>query len=490
MVGKWHQGFYNSSYTPLSRGFDSFLGYYLGAEDYWDHSSNEWLDGSTYEQSSLENYGKDFYDGDINVGVDVDEMYSTYLFNDRAIDIIEQHSNEIDQQNRRRRSSWLSMLDEQEEEEEDQDNPLFMYLSFQATHCPLDDPKNGYTDMYVENGWSDDQRVKFGALTTAMDDVVGNVTDKLKEEGMWENTIVVFSADNGGNTDCSAFNFPYRGAKETVWEGGTRVNGFIASGIPSFHDQVASIKDSNPDQFDDENGVFKTNLMHMVDWYATLIEMIGFYSDEDLEYLIPSDLDSIFGMFDVILSEDLDQPSPRNEMVYNIDSSYLHPEMPETGPDKGDPPCYGIRRDNIKLVVNGSCSLTFHPNNLPPPINEDFWILPPEASENDQVSWIASDSTNFGEILLFNLSSDPYETIDIGRSNPDLLKEMLDWLEELKLEEVPAKYYSTPPDDNANPAYYGDLWVSWGDYEDVEGDVKVNPISPPFSQQEDIVSID
>ena len=71
-------------------------------------------------------------------------------------------------------------------------------------------------------------------MVTAMDDVLKNLVDDLKAQNMYENSIIVFSSDNGGLThsgfvEYGASNEPLRGQKTELYEGGIRVPGFIHS---------------------------------------------------------------------------------------------------------------------------------------------------------------------------------------------------------------------------------------------------------------------
>jgi arylsulfatase A-like enzyme len=121
------------------------------------------------------------------------DFYTTDAYGDRAVD-------------------WL---------DKQKDKPWFLYVPFNAQHAPLQATRK-YLDRFpnikMEN------RRKFAAMMSAMDDAVGKVLQKVRDMGQEENTLIFFLADNGGPTrQTTSRNQPLRGFKSTTWEGGTRV---------------------------------------------------------------------------------------------------------------------------------------------------------------------------------------------------------------------------------------------------------------------------
>lgn len=127
--------------------------------------------------------------------------------------------------------------------EESKDDPFFVMLSFYAVHAPIQTTKEKWAKYrekahqmgIADSGFSMGEKLPYrtvqdnpiyAGLVESVDDAVGMVMSKLKALGLDENTIVVFTSDNGGVVSGDAFathNISLRGGKGLHWEGGTRV---------------------------------------------------------------------------------------------------------------------------------------------------------------------------------------------------------------------------------------------------------------------------
>ena len=152
ITGKWHLGHGYKKFLPRARGFDHTYGHVNGAIDYFTHERDGGLD-----------WNRD--------GVSVrEEGYSTFLLGAETIRLIKQR---------------------------DKARPFFHYLPFNAPHAPLQAPPE-YIDRYANI--KDEKRRRYAAMTEAMDATVGKVLAALDEEGIADNTLVLFFSDNGGPT--------------------------------------------------------------------------------------------------------------------------------------------------------------------------------------------------------------------------------------------------------------------------------------------------
>ena len=256
-VGKWHVGHSSWEQTPTYRGFESFYGFYTGGEDYFTHKA-----GNGYDLR----YDKNEYCG-FNCSQIVDERgnYSTHVFTREAIRVVQEYSQNSKHDNDDIRSSTSDDNNNKGEGDTDEEKKsLFLYLAYQAVHSPDEVPQY-YLDMYKNRtDWTDLRKIYAGMLSAA-DEGIANVTQAFKEHGLWENTLVIFTTDNGGPTSACAIqgssNYPRRGGKCSVWDGGTTGDAFVSG--PAIH----SLEIPTQTRY--------TDLMHVVDWLPTIAEIVG-----------------------------------------------------------------------------------------------------------------------------------------------------------------------------------------------------------------------
>ena len=96
--------------------------------------------------------------------------------------------------------------------------PFFLYLAFQNVHAPMEVPNPAHAP-----------RRTFCGMVDILDEAIANVTGAIQAAGLEESTLVLLTLDNGGPADGydgnAASNYPLRGGKNSIWEGGTVVVG-------------------------------------------------------------------------------------------------------------------------------------------------------------------------------------------------------------------------------------------------------------------------
>ena len=399
MVGKWHLGFYKEDFLPWKRGFDSYFGYFTGAEDYYTRWRCE--DGVKYC-----GYDMDSEKGPTN------ETYGTYsanLFVEKAREAIDMHN---------------------------KSNPLFLYVAFQSVHSPLEAPEHYIKPFsYIK----DLNRRNYGGMVAALDEAVKNITDHLKSAGIWDNTLLVFTTDNGGQTLAGGNNWPLRGRKLTLWEGGVRGVGFV-------HGKMLNV--SNPNPFTNKE------MIHISDWYPTLLSVAQCPMMPGTQTLDGYD------QWETISNS---APSPRTEILHNIDPLFA----PLLTSDKTlknrvqngfDTSVHaGIRVGNWKLLTGTQ--------------GDDRWIVPPESQNDNSPSQIeewefnrdgfypGNQRYNAKSVQLFNIKYDPYEKVEVSDQYPEIVDELLAKLAQYNATAVPVRYPAEDP--KADPKLHGGFWQPW-----------------------------
>ena len=199
LLGKWHLG-ESEGYTPNDRGFDEFLGFLAGAAMFAEY------DDPAMIKSIQEFDGIDqFLWPNLTFAVRYNkeqrfkpDEYMTDYLSHQAVRAIEANK----------------------------DRPFFMYLSYNAPHTPLHAMKSDYDSLSMIE--SHTERV-YGAMMLSLDRGIGKVIDAVEAAGISDNTLIIFSSDNGGAdyVGLPNLNAPYRGWKMTFFEGGIHVPFFM-----------------------------------------------------------------------------------------------------------------------------------------------------------------------------------------------------------------------------------------------------------------------
>jgi arylsulfatase A-like enzyme len=180
IIGKWHLGL-ESPNTPNERGFDFFHGF-LG--DMMDSYTSHLRHGHNYMRRNAE--------------VIEPKGHATDLFSQWAADYLKDRAAKPNQ-------------------------PFFLYLAYNAPHFPIEPPAEWLAKVKQRAPHLDEKRAANVAFVEHLDDRIGQVLTALDETGLSQNTVVVFSADNGGSLPHAQNNAPWRGGKQDHYDGGLRV---------------------------------------------------------------------------------------------------------------------------------------------------------------------------------------------------------------------------------------------------------------------------
>lgn len=211
MFGKWHLGVTKTEFLPLQNGFDEFL-------------------GLPYSNDMIPPKWKDIplIDGNDTLEYNPDQTKLTKMYTDRAVDFI----------NRKK------------------DVPFFLYVPYAMPHVPL----------MPGSDFNDSERGKYGDVVEEIDWGVGKIMETLRAQGIAENTLVVFTSDNGPwiiKDERGGSSGLLRDGKGSTWEGGMRV-----PGIAWWPGTV-------------EAGTIQTQRASALDLYQTAFSLTGQFAPED-----------------------------------------------------------------------------------------------------------------------------------------------------------------------------------------------------------------
>eukprot|EP00117_Sycon_ciliatum_P001808 scpid50047/ scgid7312/ Arylsulfatase J len=358
-VGKWHLGECNVSYVPTSRGYDSFFGSYVGALNYFSHSKRD-------------SNGRSF--GVLHNGTrpttQYYNMHATDMFAKVASDVIREHASGEDTRTK----------------------PLFLNVFFNAPHSPITPGKYGVPFYKLPKSTVSSRRKGYMGLVLSLDYGVHTIVNSLKEAGIWDNTLLVFTSDNGGFPG-TGLNYPLRGGKGKYYEGGVRMPMF------AYHSGWHNV-----------SGYRSDTLVHAVDWLPTFATLGGAEKRD-----LPRRLDGID--FSHVLKSPIDlKTSPRQTMLYG---ALLKTRNRRDGRGTISSAVGAYRARYWKIVLEDSRN----------PIRDEWYIgtdpSPPptrgNTSNSHLLTWFSRTRSNWG---LFNLKTDPFEENNIIRQHSGVFYEL------------------------------------------------------------------
>jgi arylsulfatase A-like enzyme len=230
LIGKWHLGFL-PDFSPLKSGYDHFFGIWGGASDYFNHGPGS--PAPLYEDEvPVERHG-----------------YMTNLLGDRAVKTVEAYAKSKE--------------------------PFLLSVHFTAPHWPWEGPNDEAESKRIKGRlrhYDGGTQKTYISMVQSLDANIGRVLQALDVQGLAENTIVIFTSDNGGERFSKIW--PFSGMKSELLEGGLRIPAIVR-----WPGRVAA-------------GSVSEQVMISMDWMPTLLAAAGTQMDSayppDGENLLPT----------------------------------------------------------------------------------------------------------------------------------------------------------------------------------------------------------
>ncbi len=345
LVGKWHLGAFDPRYSPTRRGFDEAVCFRGGMHDYCD-----WR----IEINDRPHYA--------------DGRYLTDVWTQEACEFIERHAGE----------------------------PFFLHLTYNAPHTPLQAPEEDRAVFADNDDLTEGVRTLY-AMIRRMDAGIARVLETLDRAGLRDNTVVLFTSDNGpqfggsGDNRLDRFNCHLHGAKGSTYEGGIRVPMIVR--WPGGLDAGREVGE----------------MVHFTDYYATLLAIAGLD--------VPADnlpLDGV-NVLPVLRGEGGDVPTRRfwqwnrytpliecNAAVRDGDWKLVRPAIREAMAVPDIEWLKVCMYEHDRMVAHGVIDEPDPPRDVPPP----------PAPE------------------LYNIADDPLERANVAEQHPEVVSRLLGELEE------------------------------------------------------------
>ncbi|XP_052862949.1 arylsulfatase B [Anopheles cruzii] len=422
MLGKWHLGHYQLRYTPLQRGFESHTGFWTGHQHLNDHTAVE-----------HGHWGLDMRRG-YNVAYDLHGSYTTQVLGKEAVEIVQTHNTS---------------------------RPLFLYVAHGAVHSAnsydfLPAPDETVAEL---SGIENYRRRKFAAMMVELDRTVGQLVTALHSRNMLSNTIIVFSTDNGGPAegfnDNAASNWPLRGVKNTLWEGGVRGAGFIWSPLLQNSSRVS------------------LQTIQISDWLPTLYEAAGGNVSS-----LPANLDG------VSVWKELNNGNPTNriEVLHNIDDIWQSAALAVgnwkivkgTHYNRTWDGWYGpsgTREEKayaLDAIIRGRTGRVLAELKMLPTKKQIIKLRREATVSCGEGFHMANECNPLTSVCLYDLEKDPCEYRNLADDYPHILQSLLARLADYNSTAIPPTNMKDDP--RGDPSLWNYTWHNFGDEPAAEGE--------------------